>query len=175
MEGHLHKRFSDEELRKVFRRYENGLVDVSYMLSLLDIKRRRFSQLLKMFRGNPDGFTARRERKTINRKINLEVEEHLLHELHQEHMLIQDPQVPIQDFNDSYIRDELLLDTTRRSPCLQSSPGQKRKASKERNHMDAYPCPKRCCCCPRRRPCLLCRQPFHFSLCSGTGQPAIQA
>jgi len=61
-----------------------------------------------MFRRNPDGFTARRERKTINRKINLEVEEHLLHELHQEHLLIQDPQVPIQDFNYSYIRDELL-------------------------------------------------------------------
>lgn len=108
MEGQLHNRFSDEELRKVFSRYENGLVDVSYMLALLDIKRRRFFQLLKMFRENPDGFTARRERKTINRKINLEVEEHLLHELHQEHLLIQDPQVPIQDFNYSYIRDELL-------------------------------------------------------------------
>jgi len=43
MEGQLHKRFSDEELRKVFYRYENGLVDISYMLALLDIKRRRFS------------------------------------------------------------------------------------------------------------------------------------
>jgi len=43
MEGQLHKRFSDEELRKVYCRYENGLVDISYMLALLDIKRRRFS------------------------------------------------------------------------------------------------------------------------------------
>jgi hypothetical protein len=108
MEGQLHKRFSDEELRKVFTRYENGQVDVSYVLALLDIKRRRFFQLLKMFRENPEEFTARREKKTINRKINLEVEEHLLHELHQEHLLIQDPQVPIQDFNYSYIRDELM-------------------------------------------------------------------
>lgn len=108
MEGQLHNRFSDEELKKVFTRYENHQVDAAYMLALLGIKRRRFFQLLKAFRENPEGFTARRKRKTVNRRISLEVEKHILQELHQEHRLIQDPNVPIQDFNYSYIRDELL-------------------------------------------------------------------
>lgn len=108
MEGQLHKRFSDEELIKLFTRYEQQQVDVGYMLALLGIKKRRFFQLLKVFREHPEQFTARRIRKTINRKISPTIEQHLLHKLHQEHLLIQDPQVPVVDFNYSYIRDELL-------------------------------------------------------------------
>lgn len=57
MQGQLHSRFSDAELREVFTRYENHQVDLPYMLDLLQIKRRRFFQLLKAFRENSEAFS----------------------------------------------------------------------------------------------------------------------
>lgn len=108
MQGQLHSRFSDAELRKVFTRYENHQVDLPYMLDLLQIKRRRFFQLLKAFRENPEVFSLIYKRKTVNRRIKPHIEEHIFFELQREKSLIDDPQVPIRDFNYSYIKDELL-------------------------------------------------------------------
>jgi hypothetical protein len=75
---------------------------------LLQIKRRRFFQLLKAFRENPEAFSLIYKRKTVNRRIKPHIEEHIFFELQREKSLIDDPQVPIRDFNYSYIKDELL-------------------------------------------------------------------
>ena len=57
MKEQLHHRFRDEEVRELFVRYINKEIPACYIQTLLDIKRRRFFELLKDFRDNPDTFT----------------------------------------------------------------------------------------------------------------------
>ena len=74
---------------------------------MLRIKRSRFFELLAKYRKGPDSFSIQYERKTINRKINLDVERNIVKELQIEKDLIKAKEVPIKWYNYSYIKDLL--------------------------------------------------------------------
>ena len=108
MKEQLQHRFTDEEVRELFIRYINKEIPAHYIQTLLDIRRRRFFELLKALRDNPDTFTLLTKNRELRRRIDTEIEKNITKELIEEKRLINDPEIPIRNYNYSYIRSELL-------------------------------------------------------------------
>jgi len=76
-------------------------------LQILKIRRRRFFELLSKYRKDPDNFSIQYRRRTINRKIDPEIEKNIIQELKTEKYLIENKDIPIRYYNYSYIKDLL--------------------------------------------------------------------
>ena len=74
---------------------------------MLKIKRNRFFELLAKYHKDPDSFSIQYERKTINRKIDPDIEKNIIKELKIEKDLIKNKDVPIKYYNYSFIKDIL--------------------------------------------------------------------
>ena len=107
MSKQLHKNFTDDQVKSLFKKYSKGEIKLNYVLQILRIKRSRFFKLLAKYRKDPDSFSIQYERKTINRKINPDIEKNILKELKIEKDLIKAKEVPIKWYNYSYIKDLL--------------------------------------------------------------------
>jgi len=103
----LHKKFTDHQVAELIYRYLTGEIERSYIEGILGIKRRRFCQLVKKYRKNPDSFSIDYKRKGATRKISKEIEDSIMKELKIEKNLIADPEVPLRSYNYSYIKDRL--------------------------------------------------------------------
>ena len=75
----IHKRFSDEQVRDLFRRYVGNEVERGHLQMMLGISKSRFFKLLKRYRGNPETFSIRYSRSSPNR-IDAEIEANILKE-----------------------------------------------------------------------------------------------
>jgi len=82
-------------------------IKIEYILSIFGIKRSRFFELLNRYKKDPDNFSIQYNRKTINRKIDQDIETNIIKELNTEKDLIQAKEVPIKCYNYSYIKDIL--------------------------------------------------------------------
>jgi len=78
MAKQLHKRFSDGEVKMLLEKYLSEKVELSYLLEILGIKRRRFFGLLKEYKRNPARFSIQYERKRTTRKISKDVEKNII-------------------------------------------------------------------------------------------------
>lgn len=107
MAGHLHKSFSDQQVRTLLGRYVGKEIKIEHILGILKIGRSRFFEILKEYRANPQGFTVAYQRKSRPRKLDAKIEENVLRELCFEKRLIENPDVPLRSYNYSYIRDRL--------------------------------------------------------------------
>jgi len=107
MAKQLHKRFCDEEVKMFLEKYINEKIELRYILETLQIRRRRFFELLKEYRNNPNEFSIRYKRKSTTRRISEEVEKNIISELEKEKNLIEDKEIPIRFYNYSYIKDQL--------------------------------------------------------------------
>jgi len=107
MAKQLHKRFCDEEVKMFLEKYTNEKVELRYILETLRIRRRRFFELLKEYRNNPNDFSIRYKRKRVTRRISEDVEKNIISELEKEKKLIEDKEIPIRFYNYSYIKDQL--------------------------------------------------------------------
>ncbi len=103
----LHKRFSSDELKKLFDRYLRNEIERKYIQEILGIKKRRFFMLLKQYKENPTDFTIQYQRATPPRIISSEIEQNILKELAIEKKIIQNKEVPLTSYNYSYLRDRL--------------------------------------------------------------------
>jgi len=74
---------------------------------VLRIKRSRFFGLLYQYRKDPDNFSIQYGRRTINRKIDPEIDKNMVKELKMEKDLIKNKDIPIRYYNYSYIKDLL--------------------------------------------------------------------
>ncbi len=101
----LHKRFSSDELKKLFDRYLHNEVKRKYIQDVLRIKKSRFFLLLKQYKQNPMEFSIQYQRTTPPRIIFPEIEHNILKELAIEQKIIQNKEVPLTSYNYSYIRD----------------------------------------------------------------------
>ena len=63
----LHRRFSDEQIKVLFRGYCQGLLSRAELQDMLGIGKTRFFALLKQYREDPDGFTVSYDRATAAR------------------------------------------------------------------------------------------------------------
>src|SRR5665648_429714 len=107
MSKQLHKNYTDGQVKSLLKSYLDKEIKINYILQMLRIKRRRFFGLLAKYRKDPDNFSIQYERKTINRKINPDIEKNIIKELKIEKDLIKAKEVPINYYNYSYIKDLL--------------------------------------------------------------------
>jgi len=103
----LHKRFSSDELKKLFDRYLQNEIERKYIQEILGIKKSRFFLLLKQYKENPMDFSIQYQRMTPPRVISLEIEQNILRELAIDKKIIQNKQTPLTSYNYSYIRNRL--------------------------------------------------------------------
>jgi hypothetical protein len=107
MSKQLHKNFTDGQVKSLLKSYLDKKIKINYILQMLRIKRRRFFELLAKYRKDPDNFSIQYVRKTINRKIDPDIERNIVKELKIEKDLIKNKDIPIKWYNYSYIRDLL--------------------------------------------------------------------
>ena len=98
----LHKRFSTEIVQFYLERYLDKTIELSYLLDILGIKKRRFYQLLNRYRTDPEHFSLVFPKRRPSRTITCEVETNILNELTIERAMIEDPKLPIRTYNYSY-------------------------------------------------------------------------
>ena len=103
----LHKKFPNEQVKSLLKRYLLREIETHYILDVLGIKRRRFFELLKRYREDPENFSIVYKREKSTRMINKEIEENILKELSIERGLIGNKDIPIRSYNYSYIKDQL--------------------------------------------------------------------
>lgn len=106
----LHKKFTDDQVKQLFKRYVNKELERKYIQSILKIKKRRFFELLKQYRENPENFSVQYNRSKPTRRISPESEKAILKELSEEQKLILDKDINIYRYNYSYIKDILQSD-----------------------------------------------------------------
>jgi len=107
MSKQLHKNFTDGQVKTLLKSYLDKKIKINYILQMLKIKRRRFFELLAKYRKDPDSFSIQYERKTINRKIDPDIEKNIVKALEIEKGLIENKDVPIKYYNYSFIKDLL--------------------------------------------------------------------
>jgi len=89
MSKQLHKNFIDGQVKSLLKSYVDKKIKINYILSILGIKRSRFFELLNRYKKDPNNFSIRYNRKTINRKIDQAIETNIIKELNIEKDLIK--------------------------------------------------------------------------------------
>jgi hypothetical protein len=102
----LHKRFTVEQIKVLLQGYAQGTMSRTEVEEMLHISKTRFFALLKDYGENPETFSITYERDTPAR-LPASVEATIEAALLQEKALVDDPQLPISDYNDSALRDRL--------------------------------------------------------------------
>ena len=106
--AHLHKRFTDFQVKALLERYRKGEIERKYIEQIFGIKRRRFCELVKKYREDPNTFTIKYKRAKPTRKIGKDIEKNILTELKIEKDLIDAEDNTIRNYNYSYIKDILI-------------------------------------------------------------------
>lgn len=104
--GQVHKRFSDEQVRVLFQSYCQRKMTRSDLQELLGIEKTRFFALLKSYRKNPHTFSIT-YRRTTPARLSAEVETEIQTALLREKQIVEDPNLPISDYNYTALRDRL--------------------------------------------------------------------
>ncbi|MEW6718062.1 MAG: hypothetical protein AB1345_11250 [Chloroflexota bacterium] len=104
--GHIHKRFTDEQVKILFQGYCQGQLNREHVQELLDISRSRFFVLLKKYRQDPDRFSVVYHRSTAAR-LTAEAETEIKKALLREKEILEDPELPISGYNYTALRDRL--------------------------------------------------------------------
>jgi len=88
----IHKTFTDEQAKELMQRYVNQQVDRKHLQGLLGIKERRFFDLLKKYKEDPQNFTIQYHRNS-NPKIPQATEKNIIKELKTEQKTIHEREV----------------------------------------------------------------------------------
>ena len=102
----LHKKFTDEQVKELMKRYTNKEIERKYIQEVLGIRKRRFFLLLSKFREDPIRFSIQYTRETP-KKISQAVENNIIKELKIDKELIKNEDIPLHRYNYSYVKDRL--------------------------------------------------------------------
>lgn len=103
----IHKRFTDEQVKQLFARYEKSEIKRKHVEAVLGIKKAHFFRLLKKYRQNKDEFTVQYARTKPTRGIDPAIERNIYRELETDKKLIEDPRTTLRRYNYSYIKNRL--------------------------------------------------------------------
>lgn len=103
--GHIHKQFSDDEVKQYLKWYEDKVMAKAEVLQALGIKDSRFYVLLAQFREKPKEFSIAYRRARATRALPPKAVRQIRKELEAEHGLIANPSMPIMFYNYAAIRD----------------------------------------------------------------------
>lgn len=105
--GQVHKRFSNEQVRVLFQSYCQRKITRNDLQELLGIEKTRFFALLKSYRQNPHAFSIVYRRQSP-RRLSVRVEAEIQSALLRERQIIENPDLPISDYNYTALRDRLI-------------------------------------------------------------------
>jgi len=105
--GQVHKRFSNEQVRVLFQSYCQRKITRNDLQELLGIEKTRFFALLKSYRQNPQAFSIVYRRQSP-RRLSARVEAQIQSALLRERQIIENPDLPISDYNYTALRDRLI-------------------------------------------------------------------
>lgn len=131
----LHKRFTSDQVKIMLHGYEQGSLDRAGLQEVLGINKTRFFALLKQFRADRDAFNISYLR-TTKRRLPPAIDEKIQQELLREKRLIDDPSLPIRDYNYSAIKDRIekaelhvslptIIDRAKALGCYENRPSRK--------------------------------------------------
>ena len=103
----LHKRFTDNQIKDLIRRYIAQEIERKYVQSILGISKSHFFQLVSRYRGDPEKFSIQYTREAPTRGIDPEIEDNILKELAIDKKSIQNKNIPLWSYNYSYVRERL--------------------------------------------------------------------
>jgi len=69
MTEQLHRRFSTEEVKVLLEKYLDDKVKLTYIVEILNITRRRFFQLLRDYKEDPDSFSIQYRRRRATSEV----------------------------------------------------------------------------------------------------------
>lgn len=104
--SHLHKRFTDDQIRAFFQSYCQGALSRRNIQEVLEIGKTRFFVLLRLFREDPQNFTVAYQRATPA-KLSSQAEAKIENALLKEKKIVEDPDLPVSGYNYSAMRDRL--------------------------------------------------------------------
>ena len=104
--GQIHKRFTSEQVRFLFRAYTQGNMKRTDVQETLGIGKSRFFCLLKEYRQAPETLAISYARSTPPR-LTASAETEIKKELLREKKLVEDPRLPISGYNYCAVRDRL--------------------------------------------------------------------
>jgi len=102
----IHKRFTVEQVKVLLQCYTKGSITRTELEKILQINKTRFFAMLKEYRQDPANFSINYKRATPAR-LSVETEAAMTAELQAEKALIDDPDLPIYNYNYLAMRDRL--------------------------------------------------------------------
>lgn len=102
----IHRRFTDEQVRDLFKRYVRKEVERKHLQEMLGIAKTRFFMLLREYRRKPESFSIRYRRLSPAR-IAPAIEANILKELARDKEMILNKAIPINRYNYSYLKGRL--------------------------------------------------------------------
>ena len=102
----LHKQLSVEQVKLLLQRYTEGELSRVKLEEVMGVGKTRFFALLKAYRRDRKTFSIEYERKTP-RRWSEDAEQQIAQELEREKQLVDDPQLPITNYNYTALRDRL--------------------------------------------------------------------
>ena len=108
MGKHLHKRFVEDQVKDIVTKYIEKKLRGKEACRYLGIGRTRLHQLVKDYQSNPDKPVVGYKRSVATRVVKQSIKEHILAELSfEKEKIIDNPNVPTNKYNYSYIRNLL--------------------------------------------------------------------
>lgn len=80
MTKHIHKRFTDEQVKDLMKRYEAGEISRANIETILGISQTRFFALVKSYKDNPGAFSIHYHRRSATRRISAKAEKRISQE-----------------------------------------------------------------------------------------------
>lgn len=106
MSKHLHKRTDEVFLKFILEKYLNKQLSIKQACQQLSIKKSQLFRLLKRYSLDPNNFSVQYHRNSPKR-IKPELEKIIVQELKKDKKIINDPDIPINRFNYSYIKQQI--------------------------------------------------------------------
>ena len=105
--GHLHKRFTDDQVRDMLNRYLKREIEGPYIRTILGLSKTHFFRLLTRYQAHPATFSIQYARRTPPRRLDPRIEANIVNELTIDQRAIQNPQIPLRSYNYSYVKQRL--------------------------------------------------------------------
>ena len=81
MAYHIHKKFTNDQVKELLQKYVNGEVERKYLQEILGIGKSRFFEIIQTYRANPQQFSVDYKRSGRTRSIDPAIKENIINEL----------------------------------------------------------------------------------------------
>ena len=108
MAKQIHRRFTDEQVQAILKKYVNKELDRVQAMDMLGLGRSQFFEWVSRYKDGCRDFSIAYARETHNHVISTAMEDRILRELKREKALIDDPSMPVRFYNYSFIRDQIV-------------------------------------------------------------------